>query len=89
METIGNCQTGTVGVLLDKHMGGGSCQKSYGPFLGTLHNRCRILKGDPKRDHQFDNHSYVYIYIYKCIYVCMYVCMYVYIYIYTYTYIYI
>ena len=62
--------------------GGGSCQKSYGPFLGTLHNRCRILKGDPKRDHQFDNHSYVYIYIYMCVYmyVCMYVCMYVYIY---------
>ena len=25
----------------------GSCQ-NYGPFLGTLHNRCRILIGTPK-----------------------------------------
>ena len=35
----------------------GSCQ-NYGPFLGTLNNRCRIIKGTPKRDHNFDNHPF-------------------------------
>ena len=34
----------------------GSCQ-NYGPFLGTLNNRCRISR-DPKGDHNFDNHPY-------------------------------
>ena len=35
----------------------GSCQ-NYGPFLGTLNNRCRIIVGTQKRDHNFDNHPY-------------------------------
>ena len=38
------------------HMGG--CQ-NYGPFLGTLNIRCRIILGIPKRDHNFDNHPHV------------------------------
>ena len=29
---------------------------NYGPYLGTLNIRCRILIGIPKRDHDFDNH---------------------------------
>ena len=33
----------------------GGCQ-TYGPFLGTLNIRCRIIIGIPKRDHHFDNH---------------------------------
>ena len=32
--------------------------KIRGPFLGTLNNRCRIIIGTPKRDHNFDNYSY-------------------------------
>ena len=40
-------------VNLQPKMGG--CQ-NYGPFLGTLNNRCRTILGDPKRDHNFDNH---------------------------------
>ena len=35
----------------------GGCQ-NYGPFLGTLNIRCRIIIGYPKRDHNFDNHPY-------------------------------
>ena len=35
----------------------GGCQK-YGPFLGTLNIRGRIIIGTPKRDHNFDNHPY-------------------------------
>ena len=35
----------------------GGCQ-NYGPFLGTLNNRCRNYKRDPKRDHNFDSHPY-------------------------------
>ena len=35
----------------------GSCQ-NYGPVLGTLNNRCRIIVGTQKRDHNFDNHPY-------------------------------
>ena len=38
-----------------KHMGG--CQHQ-GPFLGILNNRCRIIIGTPKRDHNFDNHPH-------------------------------
>ena len=38
-----------------KHMGG--CQ-NYGPFLGTLNIRCRIIMGIQK-DHDFDNHPHV------------------------------
>ena len=38
-----------------KHMGG--CQ-NYGPFLGTLTNRCRIIKGTQKKDRNFDNHPH-------------------------------
>ena len=37
------------------HMGG--CQ-NYGPFLGTLNIRCRIIIGIQKRTHYFDNHPY-------------------------------
>ena len=32
--------------------------RNYDPFLGTLHIRCRIIIGYPKRDHKFDNHPY-------------------------------
>ena len=35
----------------------GGCQ-NYGPFLGTLHIRCRIIIGIQKRDHNFDNHPH-------------------------------
>ena len=35
----------------------GGCQK-YGPFLGTLNIRGRIIIGIQKRDHHFDNHPY-------------------------------
>ena len=31
----------------------GGCQ-NYGPFLGTLNIRCRIIIGIQKRDHNFD-----------------------------------
>ena len=33
----------------------GGCQ-NYGPFLGTINIRCRIVIGIPKRDDHFDNH---------------------------------
>ena len=42
----------------EKHVGG--CQ-NYGPFLGTLNIRCRIIIGIQKRDHNFDNHPCVLI----------------------------
>ena len=29
---------------------------NYGPFLGALNIRCRIIIGIKKRDHNFDNH---------------------------------
>ena len=35
----------------------GGCP-NYGPFLGTLKLRCRIILRDPKRNHNFDNHPY-------------------------------
>ena len=35
----------------------GGCQ-NYGPFLGTLNIRCRIMIGIQKWDHNFDNHQY-------------------------------
>ena len=35
----------------------GGCQ-NYGPFLGILNIRGRIIIGTPKRDHNFDNHPY-------------------------------
>ena len=35
----------------------GGCQ-NYGPFLGTLNIRGRIILGNPKRDHNFDNHPF-------------------------------
>ena len=35
----------------------GGCQ-NYGPFWGTLNNRCRIIVGTPKRDPNFDNRPY-------------------------------
>ena len=34
----------------------GGCQ-NYGPLLGPLNMRCRIILKDPKRDHNFDNFS--------------------------------
>ena len=37
------------------HMGG--CQ-NYGPILGTLNIRCRIIIGIQKKAHKFDNHPY-------------------------------
>ena len=36
----------------------GGCQ-NYGPFLGTLNIRCRIIIGIQKRDDNFDNHPHV------------------------------
>ena len=36
----------------------GVCQ-NYGPFLGTLNIRYRIVIGTKKRDHNFDNHPHV------------------------------
>ena len=41
----------------------GGCQ-NYGPFLGTLNIRGRIIIGYPKRALNFDNHPYIYIYMY-------------------------
>ena len=38
------------------HMGG--CQ-NFGPLLGPLIIRCRIILRTPKRDHNLDNHPYV------------------------------
>ena len=35
----------------------GGCQ-NYGPFLGTLNIRGRIIIGTPKRDHNFDTHPF-------------------------------
>ena len=35
----------------------GGCQ-NYGPFLGTLNIRGRVIIGVQKRDHNFDNHPY-------------------------------
>ena len=37
----------------------GGCQ-NYDPFWGTLNSRCRIIIGTQKRDHNFDNHPYVF-----------------------------
>ena len=42
---------------MDCHMSG--CQ-NYGPFLGTLNIGCRIIIGTPKRDHNLDNHPYLF-----------------------------
>ena len=63
-----------------------SCQ-NYGPFLGTLNIRGRIIIGTQKRTIIFHNHPYMYIY--TCILMCMHLCtlqklIYVYIYIYIY-----
>ena len=33
------------------------CQ-NYGPFLGALNIRCRIIIGIQKKDHLFDDHPY-------------------------------
>ena len=45
----------------------GGC-RNYGPFLGTLNNRCRTIfltltlgNRDPTRDHNFENHPYVHL----------------------------
>ena len=35
----------------------GRCQ-NYGPFLGPLNTRCRVISRNQKRDHNFDNHTY-------------------------------
>ena len=35
----------------------GGCQ-NYGPVLGTLNIRCRIIPGIQKRGHNFDNHPH-------------------------------
>ena len=35
----------------------GGCQ-NYGPFLGTLKIRCRIIRGIQIKDHKFNNHPY-------------------------------
>ena len=43
------------GLCTGLHMG--SCQ-NYGPFLGTLNNRCRTILRTQKGDPNFDNHPY-------------------------------
>ena len=45
----------------------GGCQ-NYGPFLGTLNIRGRIIIGNQKRDPNFDNHPYIYIYTRRFLY---------------------
>ena len=35
-----------------------------GPFWVPIIIRPRIFRGYPKRDHNFDNHPYIYIYVY-------------------------
>ena len=35
--------------------------QNYGPFLGILNVRCRIIIGTQKRDHNFDNYPHVLI----------------------------
>ena len=42
-------------VLAQSDFNLGSCQ-NYGPFLGILNNRCRIVNREPDRDRNFDNH---------------------------------
>ena len=50
----------------------GVCQ-NYGPFLGTLNIRCRIIIGIPKGTTILTTtHICIYIYIYIYIYVCVY-----------------
>ena len=48
-------------ILWDAELDAGTfmmgCQ-NYGPFLGTLKNRCRTIMGTPKQHHNFDNHPY-------------------------------
>ena len=41
----------------------GGCQ-NYGPFLGTLNIRGRIIIGTPKRDHNFDDQPYRDVHLY-------------------------
>ena len=40
------------------------CQ-DYGPFLGTLNIRGRIIIGTQKKDHNFDNHPYIVYILYS------------------------
>ena len=55
-----------------QHMG--SCQ-NYGPFWGTLNNRCRTILGTQKGTIILTTtHTYIYIYIY--IYMYIYICIY-------------
>ena len=42
--------------IIGDHIGG--CQ-NYGPFLGTREKKAPHYNGDPKRDHNFDNHPYI------------------------------
>ena len=35
----------------------GGCQ-NYGLFLGALYNTALVSRGDPKGDHNFDNHPH-------------------------------
>ena len=44
------------GEMTVQHMGG--CQ-NYGPFMGTLNIRCRIILSTPKRDPILENYPYV------------------------------
>ena len=44
------------------------CQ-NYGPFLGPHYNTAPNILGYPKRDHNFDNHPYIYIYTDMYIYI--------------------
>ena len=43
----------------------GGCQND-GPFLGTLHIRCRIIRGS-ETDHNFDKHPYILVETCTCL----------------------
>ena len=61
----------------------GGCQ-NYGPFLGTLNIRCRIIVGIQEGTRILTTtHMRMYVYIYICIYRHTYISMYTrYVYIY-------
>ena len=42
-------------MFVHMYMGG---YQNYGPLLGPLNTRCRIILRTPQRDHSFDNHPH-------------------------------
>ena len=54
----------------------GSCQ-NYGPDLGTLNNRCRIILGTPKKTIILTTtHIYIYMYVFSILHMYIYICVY-------------